>query len=255
MLTWFPSSDSKSIDAQIWSSCNIRIWDKIGKKKIDKASIIGISMTTASSTPEDAAHAIVGAAIALKYDYKDIQAMKEIYKECGLIQKNSICGDGIREGEEDCDGNDYGDNTPNCFESLGCSSGFFSCSSDCRINYSTCSAGDEEEIFKLELIPDEFGSEISWEVVRDKDEELVISGGGLNDSDLSKAHVFRCLPRLDENECYTFSLLDSYGDGICCEHGYGGYNITIDDSKFEFRNPEYNSTVAHKLCELKAYND
>ena len=28
------------------------------------------------------------------------------------------------------------------------------------------------------------------------------------------------------NECYTFTIYDSYGDGICCSYGNGGYSVT-----------------------------
>jgi len=61
----------------------MKIWESLGKKKLDKALMIGMSMLTSFSTQEDAAHAVISAATALEYDKKDIDYMKEIYQRSG----------------------------------------------------------------------------------------------------------------------------------------------------------------------------
>lgn len=33
---------------------------------------------------------------------------------------------------------------------------------------------------------------------------------------------------LASNECYTFTISDTYGDGICCAYGSGYYTVTYD---------------------------
>lgn len=30
------------------------------------------------------------------------------------------------------------------------------------------------------------------------------------------------------NDCYTFTIADSYGDGMCCSYGSGGYQVLAD---------------------------
>jgi len=35
----------------------------------------------------------------------------------------------------------------------------------------------------------------------------------------------QCLP---EDSCYTFTIEDEYGDGLCCEYGHGSYAIVYD---------------------------
>ena len=35
---------------------------------------------------------------------------------------------------------------------------------------------------------------------------------------------------LSQDECYTFTIYDSYGDGICCSYGSGGYTVTDGNS-------------------------
>jgi len=39
---------------------------------------------------------------------------------------------------------------------------------------------------------------------------------------------------IDDGECYRFTLVDSAGDGICCEDGKGYYRITLDGKCFCF---------------------
>ena len=34
-----------------------------------------------------------------------------------------------------------------------------------------------------------------------------------------------CVP---DTNCYTFTILDSYGDGICCAYGSGSYSVTYN---------------------------
>ena len=46
-----------------------------------------------------------------------------------------VCGNGIREGSEECDGSDFG--TETC-GSNGCTGGFLTCTSGCTIDTSTC---------------------------------------------------------------------------------------------------------------------
>lgn len=46
-----------------------------------------------------------------------------------------VCGDGIREGSEECDGSDFGGETCG---SNGCTGGFLTCTASCTIDASTC---------------------------------------------------------------------------------------------------------------------
>lgn len=70
-------------DGEIWSSCNMKIWDAIGREKSDKAHLIGLSATGSLSNQEDTANAIYAAAIDLGYPASNITAIKTIYDGCG----------------------------------------------------------------------------------------------------------------------------------------------------------------------------
>jgi hypothetical protein len=81
---------------------------------------------------------------------------------------------------------------------------------------STCPAG--HGILKLVLLLDNYPGETTWQVVNG-DGTSVASGGPYDDSE--EILYEECLP-FAEN---TFTITDSYGDGICCGYGQGSYKI------------------------------
>lgn len=70
------------------------------------------------------------------------------------------------------------------------------------------------------LTTDNYGGETSWQLVSGSSGTLH-SGGGLT----SRTQYTEqwCLADGD----YTFTIFDSYGDGICCGYGSGSYSLTI----------------------------
>jgi hypothetical protein len=78
----------------------------------------------------------------------------------------------------------------------------------------------------LVLTPDDFGSETTWEF-RDSSNALLYSGGPYTDGDTT---VINQSFNVAANECYTFTIFDSVGDGICCGFGTGSYELTTDDA-------------------------
>lgn len=80
----------------------------------------------------------------------------------------------------------------------------------------------ETETINLELITDDYGSETTW-VFEDENGDVVAEGGPYNDDvNLTVNESFRVNP----NSCYTFTIFDNYGDGICCEFGSGSYTLS-----------------------------
>ncbi|MBC6994413.1 T9SS type A sorting domain-containing protein [Lewinella lacunae] len=70
----------------------------------------------------------------------------------------------------------------------------------------------------LTLVTDNYGSETSWTLTGPSG--TVATGGSLaNNTTYTQSF---CLP----NGCYTFTILDSYGDGICCQYGNGSFTLT-----------------------------
>jgi len=87
--------------------------------------------------------------------------------------------------------------------------------------HSTIIAQDCDSLlqFSIELITDNFGEETTWELTNIAD--VVLFSGGPYPNNVTVNEEW-CLT----NGCYTWTIFDSYGDGICCYSGTGSYTIT-----------------------------
>jgi serine protease len=77
--------------------------------------------------------------------------------------------------------------------------------------------------FRLDLVTDIFGSETAWQVNDDATGALLFSSGGEQYADSSEFEFFFCKTTAG---CATFTITDSFGDGICCSFGQGSYELT-----------------------------
>ena len=69
---------------------------------------------------------------------------------------------------------------------------------------------------------DNYPEETSWEI-RDAANAVVASGGTYaSQADGSTLNIPMCL----NDGCYTLTVSDVYGDGICCAYGNGSYTLT-----------------------------
>ncbi|CAJ1965169.1 unnamed protein product [Cylindrotheca closterium] len=82
-------------------------------------------------------------------------------------------------------------------------------------------AGSE---FRLVLQTDEYGEETSWDVTGSNG-VTIAQGNGYGSN--SKFEIDDCLPSGTD---YTFTIRDTYDDGICCEYGAGNYELYVDGS-------------------------
>ncbi|MDX1940323.1 MAG: zinc-dependent metalloprotease [Saprospiraceae bacterium] len=72
------------------------------------------------------------------------------------------------------------------------------------------------------LVLDNYGSETTWQL-KNAAGTVVESGGPYSKgTPNTQVRDTFCLP----DGCYTFEILDSYGDGICCSYGSGAYSLT-----------------------------
>jgi hypothetical protein len=77
------------------------------------------------------------------------------------------------------------------------------------------------------LQQDKYGTEITWNLKNGAGTTLY-SGGPYTNSSTLPAIITQNWT-LASNECYTFTINDSYGDGICCTEGNGFYDIKSTD--------------------------
>ena len=103
----------------------------------------------------------------------------------------------------------------------------------------------------VEILTDLWPCETTWDIKRDADGVVVASNYASYDCyypyELEKETV--CL---DETETcsesdYTFTIYDSYGDGICCGQGAGGYTVTVNGDIYA-EGGEFSSSESSFLC-------
>lgn len=103
----------------------------------------------------------------------------------------------------------------------------------------------------LNLTTDEYPGETTWEIT-DENGEVLYTGGPYTEEETLIEERF-CL---DPEACYTFTIFDSFGDGICCAFGQGNYEIVDADglpllsSTGQFGFSESNEFCATFQCTL-----
>lgn len=234
--------DNNHIDGQIWSSCNMEIWEAIGRFKSDTAHLLGISATNSQSNQEDLANAVYLASKDLGYTDDEINVIKDIYVARGYRVSDDVCGDGILGQFEECDGNQMG--SASCSD-VGCGVGIPSCM-NCKVDYSTCASEGSMLNFKLELTFDGYPEETSWVLYNVLDNSIIDNGGqGMEYNELLFQSITESIC-LDDFDCYRFELSDFGADGMCCVGFSGDYNIYINNEPIDDEtDPEFGSKVVH----------
>ncbi len=90
-------------DGQFWASCNVDILEQIGAVKSDTAHWEGLARTAGSTNLEQAAQAVLDAAVDLGYSTADLQTMFDIYDGCGFSVMVDTSGDIFADGFESGD--------------------------------------------------------------------------------------------------------------------------------------------------------
>lgn len=76
--------------------------------------------------------------------------------------------------------------------------------------------------YTLNLVPDDYGSETTWEIT-DGSGSVIASGGPYTNGNTTPINVNVTVSNV--NDCYSLTMFDSYGDGMCCSYGNGSYTL------------------------------
>ncbi|TXF90758.1 S8 family serine peptidase [Neolewinella aurantiaca] len=74
----------------------------------------------------------------------------------------------------------------------------------------------------LSITLDNYPEETSWTLTNDAGVTVESGGTYGSQADGSTVTIDLCLV----DDCYTFTILDAYGDGICCSYGSGSYTLS-----------------------------
>jgi len=99
---------------------------------------------------------------------------------------------------------------------------------------------------RVEILTDHYPEETSWQLT-DATLAVVLSGGGYT----ARSTTFTSEVCVDDWTSLSFTINDSYGDGICCNWGSGSYTVTVNDNTVlsggEFGSSE--TTLLLKSCD------
>ena len=98
--------------------------------------------------------------------------------------------------------------------------------------------------YNIGILTDNYGDEVSWEIINQNNIE-VATGNNLLSNSLNEYEI--CL---EYDSCYTFTIYDSYNDGICCDFGNGFFSINE-----VVYSGSYSDSLSINLCDLTNYSD
>ena len=100
--------------------------------------------------------------------------------------------------------------------------------SDAEMSCSCCCEYDQSEFdcdgeVTIRIRTDQYPAETSWQLLEENNSCPIGESSVMNSSN----YIYNTDFCLEDGE-YTFSIYDSYGDGICCEYGSGYYRIYLN---------------------------
>lgn len=97
---------------------------------------------------------------------------------------------------------------------------------------------------EFELLFDDYSEEVSFEIINTSTFEILYQ-----ESFSEGEFVFNQSMCLLADECYALKLLDSYGDGICCNYGQGYIILTYSNGDVIFEdNGEFGFNLTKPFC-------
>ncbi len=119
-----------------------------------------------------------------------------------------------------------------------------------------CSSIDSVEVglstgasyFVIEIQTDEYGYETTWKLDDDQGSTVAshtISANGYLDNFAVYRDTIHCAL---VGSCYSFTIYDDYGDGMCCEYGNGLYKVTQDDGTILAQGASFGASETKAFC-------
>jgi len=108
-----------------------------------------------------------------------------------------------------------------------------------------CQSGCSENEVTLTITFDNYPEETSWSIVTDGGTSVASQNYTTLTSSAIGSTITEtfCLP----DDCYTFTINDVYGDGMCCTYGSGSYTLTGPDGEIK-SGGSFTSSEATDFC-------
>jgi hypothetical protein len=113
-----------------------------------------------------------------------------------------------------------------------------------NVSSTTATIESNYDIVTLVINADDFPQETSWELF-DLGQQVVLASGDLDNNTIVLTEDF-CV---DYTSCFTITLYDSFGDGICCGYGLGNFLIENADGDVIVTNDgEFDDVTEETFC-------
>jgi len=99
-----------------------------------------------------------------------------------------------------------------------------------------------ESSLVINLTTDQYSSETAW-TVKDDAGAIIVSNPIMDPNIEYTTEV--CLA--SDGECYDWKITDTFGDGICCAEGDGGYSLTLEGSEIK-TGGNFGSEETYNFC-------
>lgn len=164
---------------------------------------------------------------------------------CTDVDQDGVCDDqddcigtldqcGVCNGNNDCLGNDI----QGCTEVNACNY-----NPDATVDDGSCNF-DSSHLFAMTLTFDQYPVETTWSLVDALGDTVMAGGPYVNGTDNFATHVITASLCAG---CYTLTVADAFGDGMCCQWGNGGYTFAIDDQTVA-SGGEFTDVVTTEIC-------
>lgn len=218
-------------DGQIWCTALMRIYDIIGRTKVDKAFLEGLAMTGSNTSQEDAAIAVRQAAIDLGYSCEDIDVFTQEFEFTGynmpaLSPPSGTVNETLCYGESlTVNGTLYDASNPNGSE----------------IFPGATTACDSTVTVSLSFYP-ELASTINGTLCFG--ESMIVNGTVYDENNPSGVEVFTNIGPNGCDSTVTINLsfdnqASSTIDGYICQ----GESILVNGNTYDYNNPTGSETI------------
>jgi len=96
-------------------------------------------------------------------------------------------------------------------------------------SFSITTLYNTNQVIVVTINTDDYGDETVWALLDSNDEPVYISIDVTNPEFYESNQTYVTEVAIEGNQCYTFTILDLGGDGICCAYGQGSYTVATTD--------------------------
>lgn len=115
----------------------------------------------------------------------------------------------------------------------------FPTNNEANVSFTTPDIFETSEVF-LTLLLDDYPEETTWNFVNSAGTVLYSGGPYTGQPNQTINATFE----VEDNDCYTFTIIDSWGDGICCGFGIGNYQLETADGTIIIEGGDFGSEEA-----------